>query len=156
VRSPAPRRRLARDDGYTLVEMLVVIAIIALIAAVLTPQLLGQLSRARAKTGQLQVETVASAVELFRSDVGRYPTASEGLNALIADPGAEGWTGPYLKDPKAVFDPWNHALLYQPTSDGEHFAVVSLGADGKEGGTSADRDIRAPASATTTTAATGP
>jgi general secretion pathway protein G len=132
--------------------MLVVIAIIALIAAVLTPQLLGQLGRARAKTAQLQVETVASAVELFRSDVGRYPTSAEGLNALVNDPGVDGWTGPYLKDPKAVRDPWNHALVYQPDSDGEHYAVISYGADGHEGGTSVNRDIRAPAAATASAA----
>lgn len=147
MRDPVGRRlrRLSREDGYTLVEMLVVIAIIALIAAILTPQLLGQMSRARAKTAQLQLDTVASAVEVFRSDVGRLPTSEEGLGALVSDPGAEGWTGPYLKDAKAMRDPWNRALVYQPDADGQHYSVASLGADGREGGSSADRDLRAPA-----------
>lgn len=140
---------MKRDEGYTLTEMLVVIAIIALIAAVLTPQLLGQLSRARAKTAQLQLDTVAAAVELFRSDVGRYPSTTEGLKSLIADPGAaEGWTGPYLKDIKALNDPWNRPLIYTPDTDGLSFYVESQGADGKVGGSGANRDLRAPTVAT--------
>lgn len=138
-------RRLGAEEGYTLTEMLVVIAIIALIAAVLTPQLLGQMSRARAKAAQLQLDTVASAIELFREDVGHYPTSAEGLSALLRDPGAAGWTGPYLKDAKAVKDPWNHDLTYQVETDGSRFSVVSLGADGRQGGSSAARDLRAPA-----------
>jgi general secretion pathway protein G len=126
--------------------MLVVIAIIALIAVVLTPQLIGQLSRARAKSAQLQLDTVASAVELFRSDVGRYPSASEGLPALLNDPGGvEGWTGPYLKDAKAVNDPWNRPLIYKVDPSGNSFFVQTLGADGKPGGGGADRDLISPA-----------
>lgn len=144
-------RRLRRTDGYTLTEMLVVIGIIALIAAVLTPQLLGQMSRARAKAAQLQVDTVASAVELFRSDVGRYPTEQEGLGALLQEPGdAEGWTGPYLKDSKTIKDPWSRALAYQVDATAQEFSVTSLGADGKIGGVSAARDVRAPTGITIT------
>jgi general secretion pathway protein G len=132
--------------------MLVVIAIIALIAAVLTPQLLGQLSRARAKTAQLQLDTVASAVELFRTDVGRYPSQGEGLNALLQDPGnAEGWTGPYLKDGKITRDPWNRPINYQLDATADRFTVTSLGSDGKEGGVSGARDLRSPAPVTLAT-----
>lgn len=140
--------RLGGDEGYTLTEMLVVIALIALIAAVLTPQLIGQMTRARAKTAQLQLDTVASAVELFRSDVGRYPTKAEGLQSLLTEPGAvEGWTGPYLKDAKALNDPWNRPLNYIEDPQGLSFAVETLGADGKTGGGGADRDLRSPANA---------
>jgi len=147
---PVRRRssRLGGTDGYTLTEMLVVIALIALIAAVLTPALIGQMSRARAKTAQVELETVASAVELFRSDVGRYPTQTEGLQALLADPGnIQGWTGPYLKDPNALNDPWSRPLIYAVDPQGISFSVQTLGADGKEGGGGADRDLRAPANA---------
>lgn len=140
-------RRLRRDEGYTLVEMLVVIGIIALIAAVLTPQLLGQMSRARAKTAQLQLDSLAAAVELYRSDVGHYPTQQESLQALLADPGVDGWTGPYLKDTRGLSDPWNRAIVYEPDADGLHFRVTSYGADGKVGGVGADRDLQAPAAA---------
>lgn len=138
---------MKRDDhGYTLTEMLVVIAIIGLIAAALTPAVFGQMNRARAKSAQLQVETVAAAVEAFRTDVGRYPTTDEGLKALTKDPGAlEGWSGPYIRNDKALTDPWGHVLTYSaPTAD-TGFYVESLGADGKTGGTGLNRDLRAPA-----------
>ena len=137
----------AGEDGYTLTEMLVVIAIIALIAAVLTPQLMGQMSRSRAKAAQLQLETVASAVELFRTDIGRYPSEAEGLGALVTDPGSEAWTGPYLKDSKSIIDPWNRPHVYQVDAEGLSFSVGSLGADGKVGGSGANRDLRSPAGA---------
>ena len=148
-------RRAGAEAGYTLTEMLVVIGIIALIAAVLTPQLLGQLSRARAKTAQLQLDTVASAVELFRQDVGRYPTEQEGLNALLQDPGnAEGWTGPYLKDGKITRDPWNRAIAYKLDAQDDRFTVTSLGSDGKPGGGSGAKDLLAPAPVTVAPPAT--
>ena len=136
--------RPTADDGYTLTEMLVVIGIICLIAAVLTPSLMGQLGRVRVKAAQLQVQTVAAAVELFHSDVGRYPTEEEGLNALIEQPqSADGWTGPYVKDKKSLLDPWNRPLTYAVESDGQGAYVQSLGADGKSGG--AKQGLRARA-----------
>jgi general secretion pathway protein G len=126
--------------------MLVVIGIIALIAAVLTPNLLGQLGRSRAKAAQLQLDTTAAAVEVFRTDVGRYPTQTEGLKALIAEPPSlSGWSGPYLRDSKSLADPWNDPLTYQLAGDGRSFVVSSLGADGKTGGAGLDRDLRSPA-----------
>jgi len=132
------------DNGYTLTEMLVVIGIICLIAAVLTPGLMGQLGRARVKAAELQLQTVASAVELFKSDVGRYPSEQEGLTALVTEPaGLQGWTGPYLKDSKALLDPWNRPLLYTLDPSGQSFVVQSLGADGKPGGSGVNRDLKA-------------
>lgn len=143
------RRRSVRagsDGGYTLTEMLVVIGIIGLIAAVLTPALIGQLGRARAKAAQLQLETVSAEVEMFQADVGRYPTQAEGLGALITEPiGAEGWTGPYMRDAKALKDPWGRSFRYSVGADGLGYLITSLGADGKEGGGGVNRDLRAPA-----------
>lgn len=142
------RRRLTSggEAGYTLTEMLVVIGIIGLIAAVLTPALIGQLGRARAKAAQLQLETVSAEVEMFMADVGRYPTAAEGLPALVREPpGAEGWTGPYMRDEKSLLDPWGRPIRYLVGADGQGFSVGSFGADGKEGGRGASRDLRAPA-----------
>lgn len=142
------RRRVnaGSEAGYTLTEMLVVIGIIGLIAAVLTPALIGQLGRARAKAAQLQLETVSAEVEMFQADVGRYPTAAEGLAALVSEPaGADGWTGPYMRDVKALKDPWSRPLVYSVGADGQGYAVISLGADGKEGGSGAGRDLKAPA-----------
>jgi general secretion pathway protein G len=134
-----------REDGYTLTEMLVVIAIIGLLAAVLTPVLVGQLSRARSKAARLQAENIATTLESFRSDVGRYPTAEEGLAALVKAPNdADGWTGPYIKTAKALNDPWGRPLIYRIGPDRESPQVVSLGSDGKEGGTGTAADISAP------------
>lgn len=131
------------DDGYTLTEMLVVIAIIALLAAVLTPSLMGQLARARVKAASLQLQSLASAVESFRSDIGRPPTTEEGLNALVGQPGdLEGWLGPYLRDPGALKDPWGRAVQYSVV-DEQSFELKSLGADGKPGGRGPAADITA-------------
>jgi general secretion pathway protein G len=136
------------EAGYTLTEMLVVIGIICLIAAVLTPGLMGQLGRARSKAAQLQLDTTAAAVEMFKSDVGRLPTQSEELNALIHEPGSvDGWTGPYIKDPRSLVDPWNRPIRYVLDPDGGSFYVESYGADGKPGGSGIDRDLRSPAAA---------
>lgn len=134
-----------RDAGYTLTEILVVMAIIGLIAAVLTPGIIGQLGRARAKTAQVQLETVAAAVESFRSDVGRYPSNAEGLNALMSQPSsADGWTGPYMKNTKALQDPWGHAIDYKESDDTLTFVVTSFGADGVQDGTGLNKDLHAP------------
>lgn len=127
------------EAGYTLTEMLVVIVIIALIASVLTPSLLGQLGRARAKTAVLQLDTTATSLDMFKDDVGRFPTEQEGLKALVTDPGIDGWTGPYLKSDKSLNDPWGHPIIYS-VNDGVA-TVTILGADGKAGGTGADKDI---------------
>ena len=139
-------RPLTGDEGYTLTEMLVVISIIGLIAAVLTPTLMGQLGRAKAKAAQLQLDSLAAAVELYHSDVGHYPTKDQGLTALIKEPpSVEGWTGPYTRDPKSLVDPWGRPILYVVSADDARFSVQSLGADGKPGGSSVDRDLQAPA-----------
>jgi general secretion pathway protein G len=140
-------RRLRADAGYTLAEILVVMAIIGLIAAVLTPGLIGQLGRARAKNAQLQLDSVAASVEMFRSDVGRYPTDAEGLNALLAEPqSVDGWTGPYLKNSKLMQDPWGHPLVYKTESDARGFSITSLGRDGQPNGLGLDKDLVAPQS----------
>jgi len=137
---------MSRDEGYTLTEILVVMAVIGLIAAMLTPGLVGQLGRSRSKTAQVQLETVAASVEMFRSDVGRYPSQAEGLQVLITQPGdGEGWTGPYVKSSKVLQDPWGNALQYRAGEDGRTFLVSSLGADGKAEGQGLNRDLHAPA-----------
>jgi general secretion pathway protein G len=137
---------MSDEGGYTLTEILVVMAIIGLIAAVLTPGLIGQLGRARVKTAQLQLETVVAGVEAFRSDVGRYPTDAEALTALISEPGsADGWTGPYVKSEKVLQDPWGKPITYKIDTTGQRFSITSTGADGATGGSGANRDLSAPA-----------
>lgn len=147
MRSADRSKLKARGDaGYTLTEMLVVIAVIGLIAAVLTPNLLSQLSRAKAKAAQLQLKTVAAAVVMYRDDVGRLPSASEGLAVLVDQPAnAETWTGPYVEDSASLSDPWGHPIQYALQAGRQGFVVKSLGADGEPGGNGADRDLQAPA-----------
>jgi general secretion pathway protein G len=156
MRSRISRWLKASAEGYTLTEMLVVIAIIGLIVAVVTPNLMGQLRRAQAKGAQVQLENMASAIEMFRSDTGHYPKTEEGeLKALINGSAIEGWTGPYIKDGKTLNDPWNRAVKYELLDNGQSFRVYSLGANGQVGGVGTDLDLEAPARATVSTAPTG-
>ena len=131
---------IADEAGYTLTEMLVVILIITLIAAVLTPSILTQLGRAKAKTANLQLDATAATLTMFKEDTGRFPTDAEGLTVLADDPGIVGWTGPYIKGEKGLNDPWNHKLIYK--LDGEDRALLtSFGGDGKVGGKGVNQDI---------------
>src|ERR1700722_16636551 len=118
--------------GYTLTEMLVVIAIIGLIAAVVIPQTIGQLGKAQSRAAKLQVQTLASSLELFQGDNGRFPTGQEGLQALLVRPtGLDNWNGPYLHSKDQLNDPWGHPYRY--TVAGPSVTVATLGADDKEG-----------------------
>ncbi len=142
---PQGLTRADPEAGYTLTEMLVVIGIIGLIAAVLTPNIINQFARAKAKAAQLQLDTLATNIETFSSDTGRYPSQAEGLTVLVNEPGsAEGWTGPYVRDPNVLKDPWGHPIIYVLDPNAHTFAVVSLGADGKQGGKGVDRDLQSP------------
>lgn len=142
------RSRLKPNSGYTLTEMLVVIGIIGLIAAVLTPGIIGELGRARAKAAQLQLDTLSADIEAYSSDVGHYPTQQEGLKALLTEPpSVQGWSGPYVRDGRMLNDPWGRPLVYSNDASQNTFVVKSLGADGKPGGSGVDRDLQAPAAA---------
>lgn len=136
------KRRL---EGYTLTEMLVVIAIIGLLAAVLAPNLIGNMGRAKARSARLQLETVSAGLEMHLADVGRYPTAEEGLDGLLTSPtDLLGWTGPYVRDGSLLRDPWGRPLTYSPGEDALSYRVTSLGADGVAGGSGVDADIVVP------------
>lgn len=128
-------RRLSRRAGFTLVEMLVVLAIIGSIASLVGPRVLNYLSESKVKTAQIQMENIASALDLFYLDAGRYPSSEEGLNALVQRPaGASSWNGPYLKATSVPKDPWGHAFLYRAPGQNGPYDVGSLGPEGREGG----------------------
>ena len=134
------RRARSRLRGYTLTEMLVVIAIIGVIAAVVIPQTIGQLGKAQSRAAKLQVQSLAAALELFQGDNGRYPSQQEGLQALLVRPaGLDNWNGPYLHAKDQLSDPWGHPYRYVDAPTG--ISVSTLGADNKAGGEGADRDI---------------
>ena len=135
-----PGKRIKNRRGFTLIELLVVMVILGLLAALVGPRLFGHVGAANQKAAKTQIEMLGQALDAFRLDVGRYPTTSEGLNALTTNPGVEGWNGPYLK--KGIpNDPWKKPYQYQ--SPGEHgdYDLVSYGADGAPGGEGENKDV---------------
>lgn len=138
----APQRNpSANQAGFSLVELLVVLAIIGMIATMVTPQVLGYLGRAKGETARIQVKNIAQAVELYYLDLGAYPTTQQGLQALVQASGPA-WRGPYVRDARGLVDPWGHAYLYRaPGAGGTPFEVYSLGADGKAGGSGDQSDV---------------
>jgi len=136
------RARRRSERGYTLVEILVVITIIGLIMALVGPRVLNYLTESKVKTARIQIQSFASALDLFFLDAGRYPTSAEGLAVLVRPTaGITAWNGPYLKGGIVPNDPWGKPYVYR--SPGEHGAydVVSFGSDGQEGGTGTAADI---------------
>jgi len=127
--------------GFTLLELLVVVAIIGLLAGYVGPRYFGQIGKAEVKAARAQMDALEKALDAYRLDVGRFPGSDLGLEALVVRPqGVAKWGGPYLK--KGVpLDPWGQPYRYQ--SPGEHgeFDLVSLGRDGKPGGSGEDADI---------------
>lgn len=147
--SHQPRGRQARA-GYSMLEILVVLAIIALIAAVVGPRLFSQLDKSKTQTARLQIRSLEAALETMRIDIGRLPTEQEGLTLLMkADAQqAPGWSGPYL-DKDLPADPWGRAYIYvAPPAPGANdpapdarARVISYGADGQEGGEGVNADV---------------
>jgi general secretion pathway protein G len=138
------RRRHARHDerGFTLVEMLVVITIIALIMGLVGPRVLNYLAESKVKAAKIQIESLASALDLYFLDIGQYPSNSDGLNALVQRPGSTtAWNGPYLRGTTLPNDPWGKPYSYRQPGQQGTFDIISYGADGQEGGTGAAADI---------------
>ena len=136
------RRTISAQAGVSLLEIMVVLVIIGMVAAVAAPQLLSYLDRAKIDTAKVELRSLRSIMDLYRLDVGRYPTADEGLAALTsAPPGLESWRGPYLDDTGALIDPWDNPYAYEVSSDGRSAKIVSFGADGAAGGSGLDADI---------------
>jgi general secretion pathway protein G len=143
----ALRRRNRNDAGYTLLELLVVMGILAVLTAVATPQLMGYFGKAKTQSVQLQIENIGTALELYYMENGVYPSTSVGLKALVEPPqDAAHWNGPYLKKAKSLLDPWGRPYQYvYPASNGD-YEVYSLGPNGKATSASAasEHSYRSP------------
>lgn len=135
------RKKLERNEkGFTLVELIVVVIIIGLIAALVVPKFFGKVEQSKIKAAEAQIELFGAALDQFKLDVGRYPTSSEGLQVLRASSGIENWHGSYVKKDIPA-DPWGKPYMY--TSPGSHddYDIISYGADGAQGGEEGNQDI---------------
>ncbi|WP_306143130.1 type II secretion system major pseudopilin GspG [Roseibium sp. MMSF_3412] len=134
--APGPR------SGYSLIEMLVALAILALIAGIAGPKAISFLSRSKMKTAELQIQELGTALELYYLDIGRYPSEVDGLKALVSAPSSENlWNGPYLENTSSLIDPWDRPYLYRSPGLESEFDIYSLGRDGAKGGSGEDRDV---------------
>ena len=128
---PSARKRQLQG-GFTLVEVLVVLGIIGLIMSLMGPRVLGYLTDSKVKTARIQAESLSSAVELFYIDVGRYPSDTEGLQALAVRPTSVGaWNGPYIKGSSVPLDPWGKPYKYASLNRGRSYVINFSGPDGQ-------------------------
>lgn len=135
--------RRAKVAGFTLVELLVVLAILTLLVGLVGPRMLNQLGGAKSKTAGVQISDLEKSLELFKLSVGRFPTDEEGLEALVKKPAsANGWDGPYLKGGTVPLDPWNNPYKYKRSQNGAEVEILSLGADSAPGGEGENADVR--------------
>lgn len=132
---------LRKQEGFTLVELIVVVIIIGLLSGLVLPQFIRQSERATARAAKAQIELLGTALDTFRLDVGRYPTTQEGLQVLTQKPGGvDRWDGPYLRK-EVPNDPWGRPYIYKSPGDHGPYDILSYGADGVPGGEGNDRDV---------------
>lgn len=131
-----------RHAGFTLLELLVVILIIGLLTGIVAPRFLGQIGRSETTAARAQLDAFDKALQAYRVDTGRFPSTSQGLRALVTQPGDEPrWRGPYMQSDIPA-DPWGTAYQYRnPGTSGKDYDLLSYGHDRAPGGTGDDADI---------------
>lgn len=142
-----PRNRqvkpISSEAGFTLTELLVVLLILSLIAAAITPQIMGRLDSSKVRAGKLQLETLGTSLDMYKIDTGAYPTTEEGLSVLLVRPqNVTVWDGPYVKSASSLIDPWRNEFLYEGL--GGRYQITTYGADGEKGGEDYDADMIFP------------
>ncbi len=135
-------RPVTGQEGFTLIEMLIVLVIIGLLGMLLAPDLVRRLGGAKSDAAQAEINSLVSAVDMFAVDLGRYPTKEEGLQALLEVPNGEpNWRGPYLRKKQALIDPWGRPFHYRVPGNHGAYDLYSLGSDNAEGGEGDARDV---------------
>jgi general secretion pathway protein G len=149
-RAPPPagawrRRRqgpTAAHRGMTLIEILVVLTLIGVVLGIVGSNYLGKSEQAKVKATRIEIDQISQSLDLFKLEIGRYPTTQEGLQALVsAPPGVSNWAGPYWKKSTVPKDPWGNEYKYAAPGTHGAYDITSLGADGAEGGESVNKDI---------------
>lgn len=136
------QHRFHRQSGMTLLELLVVLAILALVIGIAAPRVIGYLSKAKTDTALIQMRQLVTALNLYRLDVGSFPPQEVGLQALVARPaGAEKWNGPYIDREDGIIDPWGAFYLYKQPGEHGEIDLMTYGADGQPGGEGEDADL---------------
>jgi general secretion pathway protein G len=142
MKETPPHQNLARERGFTLLELLVVILIIGLLVGIVAPRLTGQVSKSEVTAARAQLDALDKALNAYRLDVGRFPSTSQGLRVLTATPGDEPrWRGPYLQN-EVPLDPWGSPYQYRaPSAQGREYDLFSFGRDRAAGGSGDDADV---------------
>ena len=126
----------------TLIEILVVLVLIGIVLGIVGGNFIGRGEKAKADAAKIEIGQIGQALDLFKLEIGRYPTSQEGLQALVsAPPGVNGWNGPYWKKSQLPKDPWSNEYRYAAPGQHGAYDVISYGADGREGGEGVDKDI---------------
>ncbi len=135
-------RRSRREGGFTLMELLVVMAIIGLLAVLVAPRVIQYLSGAKVDTATVQIDRLSGVLDLYRLEIGQYPSQGDGLTVLVERPAnVSNWNGPYIRNDKSLTDPWGNPYLYRYPGEQGEFDLYTLGADGREGGDGENQDI---------------
>jgi len=135
------KRAQCNERGFTLIELMVVVVILGILATIMMPKILDRPEQARRMKAKVQIRSIQSALALFKTDTGEFPTTQEGLEALVVNPGIKGWNSSYIEGNKVPLDPWGNPYVYVCPGAHDDYDLQSFGKEGEDGGTGKNADI---------------